>query len=46
MDVVIWTIVFLGGSALAVVLLLLWAVKKDREKLVRAENGDTGDPGD
>ncbi len=29
---IFWTAFFLGGDLLAVVVLLLWAVKKDREK--------------
>jgi predicted membrane-bound mannosyltransferase len=33
MEVVIWTLVFLGGSALIVIFLLSWAFKKDRDKL-------------
>ena len=36
MDVVFWTLVFLGGDILILVLLLFWAVKKDREKATPA----------
>ncbi|WP_281353367.1 hypothetical protein [Phytoactinopolyspora mesophila] len=32
MDVVIWTLVFLGGSVVLVTFLLIWAWRKDREK--------------
>lgn len=31
-EVLVWTTVFLGGDILVLILLLLWAVKKDREK--------------
>lgn len=31
-EVLVWTAVFLGGDVLVLILLLFWAVKKDREK--------------
>lgn len=31
-EVLVWTIVFIGGDVLVLILLLFWAVKKDREK--------------
>lgn len=35
MDVVIWTLIFLGGDLLIVIWLLTWAIRKDREKSAR-----------
>ncbi|BBL80768.1 hypothetical protein RxyAA322_26220 [Rubrobacter xylanophilus] len=32
LEVIFWTAFFFGGDLLAVIALLLWAVKKDREK--------------
>jgi hypothetical protein len=40
MDVVIWTLVFLGGSVLLVAFLLTWAWRKDREKQRLASTSD------
>lgn len=40
MDVVIWTLIFLGGDLLIVVLLLAFAFKKDREKARLAAQPD------
>ncbi|WP_281354388.1 hypothetical protein [Phytoactinopolyspora halotolerans] len=40
MDVVIWTLIFLGGDLLILIFLLSWAVKKDREKARLAEGED------
>ncbi|MGP4028672.1 hypothetical protein [Actinomadura sp. 3N407] len=37
-EVLVWTVIFLGGDLLVLILLLFWAVKKDREK--RAAPGD------
>lgn len=31
-EVLVWTIVFVGGDLAIVIFLLLWAVKKDRQK--------------
>lgn len=36
-EVIFWTAVFFGGDVLVLVLLILWAIKKDREK-ASAEN--------
>jgi hypothetical protein len=42
MDVVVWTLVFLGGDLAVVIFLLAFAVKKDREKARRAaESGQS-----
>ncbi|XRQ05566.1 hypothetical protein ACN3XK_54825 [Actinomadura welshii] len=41
-EVVVWTAIFLGGDLLAVVLLLFWAVRKDREKRAGAEDAAQG----
>jgi hypothetical protein len=35
MDVVIWTLIFLGGDVLILIFLMVWAVRKDREKAAR-----------
>jgi hypothetical protein len=35
-DVVIWTVIFLGGDLLILIFLMAFAVKKDREKAARA----------
>lgn len=35
MDVVIWTLIFVGGDLLILVFLMVWAAKKDREKAAR-----------
>ncbi|GGX76926.1 hypothetical protein GCM10007160_00090 [Litchfieldella qijiaojingensis] len=40
MDVVIWTLIFLGGDLLILIFLLAWAVKKDREKAARLTDED------
>lgn len=32
MDVVVWTLIFVGGDVVVLVFLLWWAAKKDREK--------------
>ncbi|HEX6194815.1 MAG TPA: hypothetical protein VFZ37_02830 [Jiangellaceae bacterium] len=32
MEVVVWTLIFLGGTALVLAFLVYWAWKKDREK--------------
>lgn len=40
MDVVIWTLIFLGGDLLILIFLLAWAVKKDREKAARLNDED------
>ncbi|HLR94354.1 MAG TPA: hypothetical protein VK053_07505 [Jiangellaceae bacterium] len=37
---IVWTIVFLGGDLLVLVILLVFAVLKDREKLRAARQGD------
>jgi hypothetical protein len=36
-EVIFWTAFFFGGDVLALVFLILWAVRKDREK---ARTGD------
>lgn len=36
-EVIFWTAVFFGGDILVLVLLIIWAIKKDREK-ARAGN--------
>jgi hypothetical protein len=38
-EVIFWTAFFFGGDILVLVLLILWAIKKDREK-ARAGNGN------
>lgn len=35
MDVVIWTLIFVGGDLLILIFLMFWAAKKDREKAAR-----------
>lgn len=42
MDVVVWTLVFLGGNLLIVTFLLAYAYKKDREKARHAVGSDQG----
>lgn len=32
MDVVVWTLIFVGGDVLILLFLVLWAIRKDREK--------------
>jgi hypothetical protein len=32
MEVFVWTLIFLGGTALVLAFLVYWAWKKDREK--------------
>lgn len=39
MEVAVWTTLFVGGDLLILIFLLMWAVKKDREK-TRAGSGD------
>ena len=38
-EVIFWTTFFFGGDILVLVLLLLWAIRKDKEK-ARADNGN------
>jgi hypothetical protein len=38
-EVIFWTAFFFGGDILVLVLLILWAIKKDREK-AHASNGN------
>jgi hypothetical protein len=38
-EVIFWTAFFFGGDILVLVLLILWAIKKDREK-ARASNSN------
>jgi hypothetical protein len=40
-EVLIWTLVFLGGTTVILIGLLVWAFKKDREK-TRAADADGG----
>lgn len=43
-EVLIWTLVFLGGTTLILIGLLIWAFKKDREKTrADAESGGTAE---
>lgn len=42
MDVVVWTLIFLGGDLLIVIFLMAFAVKKDREKARLAVESDQG----
>lgn len=32
MEVLVWTLIFLGGDTVIVIFLMWWAFKKDREK--------------
>ncbi|MFG2086891.1 hypothetical protein [Spirillospora sp. NPDC048824] len=41
-EVLVWTVVFLGGDVLVLILLLFWAVRKDREKRAAAGPGVRG----
>lgn len=38
MDVLIWTLIFLGGDLAIIVFLVFWAWKKDREKAAAASD--------
>ncbi|PSK99129.1 hypothetical protein CLV30_11830 [Haloactinopolyspora alba] len=38
MEVAVWTAVFLGGDLLVLIFLILWAVRKDRQKAARASD--------
>jgi hypothetical protein len=38
-EVIFWTAFFFGGDILVLALLILWAIKKDREK-ARADGGN------
>lgn len=42
MDVVVWTLIFLGGDLLILVFLLIWAFRKDQEKAQLANGSDEG----
>lgn len=43
MDVVVWTLIFLGGDLLIVIFLLAFAFVKDREKARLAAESEQGD---
>lgn len=45
MDVVVWTVIFVGGDIAILLFLMIWAARKDREKAMRAQDGSTSPEG-